>query len=44
MCGSSGIGFGIASQLKMDGADVGITGRELGRLKDAQHKCASLRV
>jgi 3-oxoacyl-[acyl-carrier protein] reductase len=38
MCGSSGIGFGIASQLKMDGADVGITGRDLGRLKDAQHK------
>jgi 3-oxoacyl-[acyl-carrier protein] reductase len=38
MCGSSGIGFGIASQLKADGAIVGITGRSEARLKDACHR------
>ena len=38
LCGSSGIGFGIASQLKMDGARVAITGRSEARLKDAQNR------
>ena len=38
LCGSSGIGFGIASELKMAGAQVAITGRAENKLKDAQNR------
>ena len=38
LCGSAGIGFGIASQLKSDGAIVAITGRSEDRLRDAQNR------
>jgi 3-oxoacyl-[acyl-carrier protein] reductase len=38
LCGSSGIGFGIASELKMEGVRTAITGRTESKLKDAQNR------
>ncbi len=38
LCGSSGIGLGIAEQLKAEDAQVAITGRDVEKLKEATRK------
>jgi 3-oxoacyl-[acyl-carrier protein] reductase len=38
LCGTSGIGLGIANELKQAGAQVAVTGRDLGKLELAKKK------